>query len=454
MNAKTTRRALLSSVMALVLCVTMLMGTTFAWFTDTATVKVNTIQSGTLDIDLIDENNESLDKKTIGFKTADGRAQDKILWEPGCTYELDEVNLINNGNLHAKFLVTISAVNGANDGDIDLAEVIDVYEGEVKPENKIGTLRDILKSGMAVKEGNIAPNGEEVLSFGTISLHMQETAGNDYQNKSITNIAITVYATQYTAEYDSVNNIYDENAEYPFIYATAANYKEAVAEAMKTGVPVVLAENVDLVNDRLTAKNGNTLTVDLNGNTISGNDANGRTIGATGENTVLNLNGSGVVTNDPNSTGQYPALILANNKATVTINGGEYRSQKVAKSPDYSSLVQNEAHVVINGGVFTNNFDGSLFNVIYSSTLEINGGHFESIGATNPDLLDVEDHNTRISTIIIRGGTFVNYDPRTDADDWDMTDGYPRKNILIPEGYTVVSETQANGDVWYSVVPE
>ena len=214
MNAKTTRRALLSSVMALVLCVTMLMGTTFAWFTDTATVKVNTIQSGTLDIDLIDKNNQSLEGKTIGFKTADGRAQDKILWEPGCTYELDEVNLINNGNLHAKFLVTISAVNGANDGDIDLAEVIDVYEGEVKPENKIGTLRDILKSGMAVKEGNIAPNGEEVLSFGKISLHMQETAGNDYQNKSITNIAITVYATQYTAEYDSVNNTYDENAEY------------------------------------------------------------------------------------------------------------------------------------------------------------------------------------------------------------------------------------------------
>ena len=251
-NAKHTRRALLSSVVALVLCLTMLMGTTFAWFTDTATVSVNTIQSGTLAIDLVAADGKtSLEGKTIGFKTYDGRAQDKILWEPGCTYELDEVKLINKGNLHAKFLVTISAVNGETDGGIDLAEVIDVYEGETK----LGTLREILNSGKALKEGNIAPNGEEVLSFGTISLHMQETAGNDYQDKSIESIAVTVYATQYTAEFDSTTDQYDAGATFPEIVSNQTELNDVIAKA-ETGKPVTIA--LPAGNYNLLLKDGST----------------------------------------------------------------------------------------------------------------------------------------------------------------------------------------------------
>lgn len=48
MNAKTTKRALFSSVLAIVLCLAMLIGTTFAWFTDTASTGVNKIQAGNL----------------------------------------------------------------------------------------------------------------------------------------------------------------------------------------------------------------------------------------------------------------------------------------------------------------------------------------------------------------------------------------------------------------------
>ena len=52
MTKKSTKRALISSVLALVLCFTMLLGTTFAWFTDSATSKGNTIKTGKLDIQL------------------------------------------------------------------------------------------------------------------------------------------------------------------------------------------------------------------------------------------------------------------------------------------------------------------------------------------------------------------------------------------------------------------
>ncbi len=51
-NRKSTKRALLGSVMAMVLCLAMLVGATFAWFTDTASTGVNKIQSGKLDVAL------------------------------------------------------------------------------------------------------------------------------------------------------------------------------------------------------------------------------------------------------------------------------------------------------------------------------------------------------------------------------------------------------------------
>lgn len=46
MNSKSTKRALLVSALSLVVCLAMLVGTTFAWFTDTATTGVNKIVSG------------------------------------------------------------------------------------------------------------------------------------------------------------------------------------------------------------------------------------------------------------------------------------------------------------------------------------------------------------------------------------------------------------------------
>ena len=81
---RTTKRALVSSVLAFALCVAMLIGTTFAWFTDTASTGVNKIQSGKLDIALemkkADGNWESAEGKTLTFKTTDNREADKILY--------------------------------------------------------------------------------------------------------------------------------------------------------------------------------------------------------------------------------------------------------------------------------------------------------------------------------------------------------------------------------------
>ena len=84
-TAKNTRRALISGVLVILMCVAMLIGTTFAWFTDSASTSVNTIKSGKLDVQLVDKNGAELTGTELTWKTADSRAT-PIYWEPGCTY--------------------------------------------------------------------------------------------------------------------------------------------------------------------------------------------------------------------------------------------------------------------------------------------------------------------------------------------------------------------------------
>ena len=176
-NKKTTKRALLSSVMAIVLCLAMLIGTTFAWFTDSASTAVNKIQAGTLDVQLLDENGSSLEGQTLAWQKAAGHENDEVLWEPGCTYKLQSFKIKNNGNLALKYKIAISGI----DGD---AELLDAIDFTVTGVDGAATATDL--NGF---EGKLAANS--MTDAITISGHMKETAGNEYQGKKIQGIAIT-----------------------------------------------------------------------------------------------------------------------------------------------------------------------------------------------------------------------------------------------------------------------
>ena len=197
-NRKSTKRALLGSVMAMVLCLAMLVGATFAWFTDTASTGVNKIQAGNLDVVLEMQNADgkwvSAEGKTLDFvKAADAKGE-AILWEPGCTYELPALRIRNNGNLALKYKVIITGINGS----AKLNTVIDWTIGDVA----MGA------------EQHLAAGGSNAF---TIKGHMKESAGNEYMNESIDGIAITVVATQDTVESDSFDKDYDADAEYPVV---------------------------------------------------------------------------------------------------------------------------------------------------------------------------------------------------------------------------------------------
>ena len=209
-NKRATKRALLTSVMALVMCVVMLVGTTFAWFTDTASTGVNKIQAGNLDIELqMKEGNSWVpaEGKTLQFKKAAGHESEEVLWEPGCRYELPALRIVNKGNLALKYKITVNGVTG----DAKLLEAIDFTAKMGATEIALDNLKGaILPSGAAPTSASEAVGETAPI---TIKGVMKTTAGNEYQGLSIDGIGITVVATQYTYEYDSMDNLYDQNAD-------------------------------------------------------------------------------------------------------------------------------------------------------------------------------------------------------------------------------------------------
>ena len=213
MKLKSKKSALLLSFTSLLLCFAMLAGSTFAWFTDTATTGVNKIQAGTLDVglEMATEWNENgtvktwanAEGKTLTFKTADNRAANEIFWEPNCTYKLPELRVVNKGNLALKYKVEITGIKG--DAKLNKAITWTIVEGE--------TTNEVKKGDVATGEYFLLPAGQTTAPL-TIEGHMDQNAGNEYQNLTIDGIGITVVATQYTYEKDSIDDQYDANADY------------------------------------------------------------------------------------------------------------------------------------------------------------------------------------------------------------------------------------------------
>ena len=266
---RTKARALLTSVMALILCCAMLISSTFAWFTDSVTSNGNIIQSGNLDAGLLWKGNEAGEVWKDVEEPGNNRIYDYQNWEPGYT-DVKYIKLQNNGSLAFRYVLNVIP-NVVTEHALKLAEVIDVYcavvtEGEaqsgldsratVENMTKMGTLKELLTGSDGADAGVLLPaegkgrhidvsavaepcyTGEVILCLG---LKMQETAGNDYQNLSVGDgFTVQLLATQYTYEKDSFDEKYDVEADLPV---------SAVASAEFDGVNDVIL-TVDDVNTR------------------------------------------------------------------------------------------------------------------------------------------------------------------------------------------------------------
>ena len=284
-NTKNTKRALLMSGLALLMCVSMLIGSTFAWFTDSVTSAGNIIKSGTLDVTMewLDGTVAPADD-AAWIDASEGAIFDYDLWEPGYT-EVRHIKIANEGTLALKYQLHIVA-----NGEVSkLADVIDVYyiapatqitdRAQLTDTNRIGTLTEVLAdlNGKATATmGNLVAGDEQTI---TLALKMQESAGNEYQGLSIgSDFSIMLFATQYTSESDSFNDQYDAGAELPVV-ATVDSQEELAAAISGGADTIYLADGTYTLptskNDEFTLIGNGETVIDLTratGQNLSGTD--------------------------------------------------------------------------------------------------------------------------------------------------------------------------------------
>ena len=248
-NKKATKRALLTSITALAMCVVMLVGTTFAWFADTATANVNKIQAGKLDVAL--EMNigtketpkwVTAEGQTLNFVKAAGGENQAILWEPGAEYKLPELRVRNDGNLAIKYEVAITgAVDATPNNGVNDLELLDVITFSASIGGGTATSGVY---GTTIATG--ALNAKDDVQTIQLSAKMDENAGNKYQEMAISGIAITVKAMQASYEYDSNGNTYDDAAD-----MTPDNLDKRISANVT--VPVASSGDTEIFNEGKTA---------------------------------------------------------------------------------------------------------------------------------------------------------------------------------------------------------
>lgn len=224
MTHRSTKNHLIRSCFALLLCFSMLIGTTFAWFTDSVTSSGNKITSGSLKVDL-----ELLDPDTNLWNSVK-ESKTPIFtynnWEPGYV-DVKVLKIENEGSLAFKWKAMFVSEAELS----DLADVIDVYvltsESEIgyptdrslNGYKRVGTVAEFVNTIEETTYGNLLAG--EVAYLG-IALKMQETAGNEYQDKTLGEFDIRIVATQMANESDSFGPDYDKNVPFPGEFVASA----------------------------------------------------------------------------------------------------------------------------------------------------------------------------------------------------------------------------------------
>lgn len=223
-NKKSTKRALLSSVLSLVLCMSMLIGTTFAWFTDSVSSTNNIIKSGNLDVELEYYDGDSWEKVTDTTNVF----EENTLWEPGHT-EVVYLKISNLGTLALKYQLGINIVNEIESINVAgealrLSDYIEfgAIDGVSTPYADRAAARAAVTDSVALSTGYTKPGSIEAGAdeqYVALVVYMPETVGNEanYRTGEVApqiDLGINLMATQYTSESDSFDEQYDAGAKF------------------------------------------------------------------------------------------------------------------------------------------------------------------------------------------------------------------------------------------------
>ena len=347
-NRTSVKRSLFVSAIALTLTAALLIGSTFAWFTSTASTGVNKIESGNLKVDIIGADSDSHIEKLNFTKaaTTDAEADEEILWEPGGRYLTEGFRIANKGNLALKWKAQVNkGTTAANEGNFDLLDVIDFY---------LVTSKDVDDMGTALDEftGNLKKTETSDVYY--IKGVMKTNADNNYQGLTLDGITITVCATQDTVENDSFDNTYDTDAEYP-ISVTTGDELQAIVSSATAPVNIMLTNSITTNNFVIPEDKDVTL------------DLNGRTVTNAGSHTILNKGHLTLTDSSADKSGQIISLkgntaALRNGDNAVCVVEGGTISRDGADGNTWHT-VENFGTMTFNGGKVIAN-DGKSFAIV------------------------------------------------------------------------------------------
>ena len=460
-QSKSTKRALIASAASVLISCAMLVGTTFAWFTDSVSSGKNVIQAGNLDITAAYQNTaetgttytiEGFDRNngevTFGETATDINKDNAIitekLWEPGAV-GAKLITVKNNGNLAAKVKLRFEVE------DKGLQEGLWFDFIQVKSDGTVSgqfTKREMsMLSELANKvELPLLPKGTEgkdrvsfILLYG-----MKEEAGNQYMNTSF-EADVTILATQYTYESDSFDNQYDDIGFDDVFNLGAGSSSEDLTNALES-VPdqgTVVYDEAITVEKNVTINSTNkTVSIDLGKKTFRTTNSegfgfvlrNGSARISNGSMSTVNTNGAfGVLAVAGGDQLDLENLVIENFKGNgmavdgrststkiklenVTIrsqNGGGFTTYGTADlynctmtQSGYYNWNSNNVSVS-NGGtvnVHSGSYTGETFCLyVYNSggTINVYDGTFQA------ETVLKADYNTGASTINVYGGSFT-----------------------------------------------
>ena len=508
-KSKTTKRALLSSAMALLLCFTMLLGTTFAWFTDSAASASNVITAGNLDIvveyTLGDKDNageliwKNLDGATDLFQTG--------LWEPGHT-EVVLLKITNKGTLALKYAANMNIVNETvgktkDSADIVLSEILtvstctqqytdgngDIASGaDIFPNMTFNSDGDVdgwigYQTASTFKAGNVLKNDKQLQpkesDYIAVKVDMADTVTNEANHNGTEipkiNFGINVMATQYTHENDSFGNQYDKDAEYDHIVSNTDELIGAFAE----GGSILLTDDIEL-DKVLNLSEGTEVYLDLNGKTISANDSSVDPVFYTNKDSKLTIDGNGTVElAEPFMSLIFPGgdVVIENGSFIRNVPDGTSANQVGALFVGAKVSPWGSQSVVINGGYF----DGGYYDTNAADIDEILNGTV-TLTETTEDIANRGNSKDKNSTRVaiknntqltlnlsynlmkVYGGTFVGMNPAWGDEGcmlpttpnylrpWSYYQGalldgqqFNENGIVLPEGYTITKGVTNDG---------
>ena len=416
---KTTKRSMLVSGLCLLLTAVMLMGSTFAWFTDSVTNTGNVITAGNLSIDAfaydvgtggttvtiegvngsqpITFEADGQDLKTVTTPILNGEMD----WEPGMS-NAKLLTVTNSGSLAANIRLSFAVTDGGLQDALWFDFVRVDENGNVQGQfekRPMSTLNQLAEAMVMT----LKPN--DTLRF-VLVYGMYESAGNQFQAKTFS-ADVAILATQAPVEADGFGkDDYDKEA------AFSAVSNDTFVESMEKGG--VTAVDSSFVWDE---------NITLNGTTNSVLELNPETVVTVTKDGIFDLYGS----------------------SALTIRGEGTLEQDMESEIGYLVRAAGDSKVVIEGGTFIGGL--TCIQAGDNAQVEIYGGHFEALVDWNETywLLNLIDNSN--ASIKVYGGTFVNFDPSNSKTENPVAN-------FVAEGYKVVSETQDNGDIWYTVVPE